>query len=590
MKNKKIVLLLLSVCSISFGSCSQDTPEPTPEPEPPSVYYNVFFDSAGGSDVPPQTVISGGKIAKPDDPQKTGYSFTKWTYNGQAWSFDINVVNQNMTLVANWNPNSYRLTILSDNDDAGQITASGDYVYNTTVTINAQANIGYEFLGWFDDNDNLISEYSQYSFTMGLEKTIVAHWECVSYTIEYNLDGGTNSDTNPNSYTVEQEVVFSDPSKENYEFLGWFDSTGNEIEIIEKGTTGGIKVYAHWRYLIHGLDVASSDNNKGTAEIVSGSGKEDESVTVKATPIGNCIFTGWYIDSIRVSVDSQYSFVMPKSDVSIEAHFITKEEDDIAKGITPYYDSVTKITTYGLYPQTVVNDATLVSELRKLDEPTSVNGWYFYGNDYYTKANAVWSGHYFRNGTRTVEGEEYWFKCEPLQWRTVQLNGKTRLLSAYVLGKHCFSMEETTRIIDDKTIYPNNYKYSEIREYLINDFYNTAFCLDNDNLKDVTVDNSCVISKFSCDDTTDKVFLLSTSEFRSLRSEYTSATDYAVATGLGTINPQDEYLNYARYWTRTANESVHDENGLSACTHYYGSVDSILCRGETGVRPAISLN
>ena len=65
MKNKKIVLLLLSVCSISFGSCSQDNPEPTPEPEPPSVYYNVFFDSAGGSDVPPQTVISGGKIAKP---------------------------------------------------------------------------------------------------------------------------------------------------------------------------------------------------------------------------------------------------------------------------------------------------------------------------------------------------------------------------------------------------------------------------------------------------------------------------------------------------------------------------------------------
>lgn len=584
MKNKKIVLLLLSVCSISFGSCSQDNPEPTPEPEPPSVYYNVFFDSAGGSDVPPQTVISGGKIAKPDDPQKTGYSFTKWTYNGQAWSFDINVVNQNMTLVANWNPNSYRLTILSDNDDAGQITASGDYVYNTTVTINAQANTGYEFLGWFDDNDNLISEYSQYSFTMGLEKTIIAHWECISYTIGYELDGGTNSDTNPNSYTVEQEVVFSDPSKENYEFLGWFDSAGNKIENIKKGTTGDINIFAHWRNLIHGLTVISNDDNKGTVEIVSGTGKEGDSVVVKATPIGDCLFTGWYVNSIRVCVETQYSFIMPQSDFEIEARFITKIEDDIAKGKIPYHDEKTDVITYGLYPQTVVSDEALIDELQSIENPVIVNGWHFYGNDYYAKAKSVWTGHYFSDGTRTLEDKEYWFKCEPIRWASIQINLKTCMLAKNVLGHHCFSTEESTRTIEGKTIYPNNYKYSEIREYLIGDFYNTAFFFDNDNLKNVTVKNICPEdSKFTSEDTTDKVFLLSMTEFRGLQSEEVIGTDYAVANGLDTITH-----NYSSYWTRTAAESVYDADGKSAYSYKLASSNAILCKAKLGIRPTIS--
>lgn len=46
--------------------------------------------------------------------------------------------------------------------------------------------------------------------------TVYAKWTIVEYEIVYNLDGGTNNESNPATYTVEDAVTFAAPSKLGY--------------------------------------------------------------------------------------------------------------------------------------------------------------------------------------------------------------------------------------------------------------------------------------------------------------------------------------------------------------------------------------
>ena len=71
-----------------------------------------------------------------------------------------------------------------------------------------------------------------------------------SYTITYELDGGTNAPENPESYNVETETItLKDPVKTGYTFEGWYrteDFTGEAVTEIVQGSTGDITLYAKW--------------------------------------------------------------------------------------------------------------------------------------------------------------------------------------------------------------------------------------------------------------------------------------------------------------------------------------------------------
>ena len=65
----------------------------------------VRFVSNGGSEVPDQRVPFGGKIQRPEDPARDGYTFDAWYRNldrTQPWDFENDTVSENMTLYAGW--------------------------------------------------------------------------------------------------------------------------------------------------------------------------------------------------------------------------------------------------------------------------------------------------------------------------------------------------------------------------------------------------------------------------------------------------------------------------------------------------------
>jgi len=66
--------------------------------------YTIAFDVNGGSSVPTQTVFSGNKAVKPEDPTKEGFNFVGWfTDKALTTAFDFNAnISSSLTLYAMW--------------------------------------------------------------------------------------------------------------------------------------------------------------------------------------------------------------------------------------------------------------------------------------------------------------------------------------------------------------------------------------------------------------------------------------------------------------------------------------------------------
>jgi len=115
------------------------------------------------------------------------------------------------------------------------------------------------------------------------------------FEIYYKLDGGTNDGGNPSTYTINDRVIFKDPSKRGYDFLGWYTDSDftNEIKSIEKGSTENKTLYAKWEpityyimYNFYGGKPAAYDYPK-TYTI------ETPSFTLENPTYEGKIFMGW---------------------------------------------------------------------------------------------------------------------------------------------------------------------------------------------------------------------------------------------------------------------------------------------------------
>lgn len=193
------------------------------------------------------------------DPNE-GYTFDGWYYGGLILSNDHNykymMWDQDITLEARFKYTTYSLHIFANHNENGLVMIkNGRYntyvsedtnnqYYTESVTIAAYSKNDTRFLGWYDKDNNLISTNAVYTFNMSNSNTDVeARWNY--FTITYNLDGGTNASSNPTSYTVEDAISLSDPSKNFNTFVGWY-LNDKKIEKIVLGTTGDLTIEAKW--------------------------------------------------------------------------------------------------------------------------------------------------------------------------------------------------------------------------------------------------------------------------------------------------------------------------------------------------------
>ena len=72
-------------------------------------YVTITFDTKGGSLLDSVQVEKGGKIPKPQDPTRAGYTFNNWSVDGTEWVFIGYVATEDMTLEASWTPITYTI-------------------------------------------------------------------------------------------------------------------------------------------------------------------------------------------------------------------------------------------------------------------------------------------------------------------------------------------------------------------------------------------------------------------------------------------------------------------------------------------------
>ncbi len=567
-------------------------------------YFKITYELNGGiNNQSNPNLYKKDDIITLQDPSKTGSTFLGWYDNNNVKKEKIALGDGDIILIAKWEAINYVITL--DCNGGEPSVYSIEAQYNCEYFLPEPTRDGYSFTGWYDGSTK-VSSNGTWKYT--INKTYIAHWTIINYSISYILNGGTNNSSNPSSYTVEDDVTFAAPAKTGYTFLGWYDGD-NKVTGIPRGSTGIVNVEARWSADLHSLSVTSEDITKGTVAITSGNGYSDESITVVATPVGDCVFKGWYHESTKVSDVATYTFTMPKNDYFLVAHFFTKAEEEEYRvqkyGTRPIASDDGKTITYGLYPQKNVNDPSLISSLNALTAPES-NGWYLYDDTYYAKVSAspYDSSYKFDNGTTIVKGTTYWFKCEPITWNVLSNNdGEYYILSSVLLDAHRYN--EYYKETKDGH-YANNYQYSEIRTWLNDDFYNSAFALGNSHIQTTTVDNSASTTGstsniYACDNTEDKVFLPSSNDYLNSSYGYSTystdtdderrckTTDWARARGAySSTNSLWLYNGY--YWTRSPSSLdsyyvVHVEY-IGNLTGYYGSdVD----HKHYSVRPGLTI-
>ena len=381
--------------------------------------------------------------------------------------------------------------------------------------------------------------------------TLTADAVPITYAVNYDLDGGVNAASNPSSYTVltlggaDGSIALSDPSK---------------------------------------VEMSYTYNGEGSFEVTQ----------------NVYTFLGWYKDS---SFEQKVTaLTLDLGDVTLYA----KWSEPVPQTETKQYVRVDEnnemyeqgeYILFGCYPQTLKTDNVMVGDVADEDG-------YYLGSDgeRYAKvvADPYGIGYTFSDGSAVTDGNTYYFKVEPIRWRILsESDGSAFILADGIIANKAYDAGRN-----------NNYKNSDIRAWLNGEFLNTAFGEVAQGLIETTeVDNSeystgYSSNQYACENTFDKVFLLSYREvtnsaygFSSDDVDYDAArrmtvSDYARSTGA--IINTSSYFGCGHWWLRSPS---NDYSNCARGVNYRGAADANIYYyvggdyggGGDGVVPALNI-
>lgn len=222
--------------------------------------FTVSFNSNGGTAIAAQRIAYNQQATEPQaSPTRSGYVFNGWYTTSTAVTgtlFDFsNPITTPRTLYAGWTA-VYRVFY-----DANG--GSGDVPVDTVLHKNGDVvkvldgtgftRDGYTFSEWSTTRSGAGTSRtpgSTYLKATGND-TLYARWNTKQYSISYDLNGGSNIDTNPSTYNIEsQTITLQYPTKVDYTFAGWFSDSAltQPVTQIATGTYGDLKFYAGWTW------------------------------------------------------------------------------------------------------------------------------------------------------------------------------------------------------------------------------------------------------------------------------------------------------------------------------------------------------
>ena len=401
------------------------------------------------------------------------------------------------------------------------------------------------FAGWEYEGDLITANDGAGLAAWNLESgvyTLTANATVRTYSVTYELDGGINNSANPSSYSV-----------------------------VTLGGADGV--------------IPLEDPTKYTNDVFSANA--DGTVTYHAYE-----FLGWYKDSgfeqrvseLSLSLGSVTLYAKWVADMSTENYVRVNENNEL--------DEDGGYILFGQYPQTIkAADVSITSNTPDTDG-------YYLGSDGERYAKVVAdpnrSVYEFSDNSRVIVGNTYCFKVEPIRWRILsERDGKAFILCDSIIASKAYDAGNN-----------NNYANSGIRAWLNDEFYKTAFgALQQALIQTTEVDNSAQSTgnssnPYACENTFDKVFLLSFSEV--INSAYGFASDdstrdtarrmltsdFSRATG-AYMSTESSYYGNGYWWLRSPNNSSNIARYVSYLG--YAGHNMNVHYDNRGVVPALNL-
>ena len=219
------------------------------------------------------------------EPSRNGYTFIAWDKRIACGTIDT------QTITASWEAIKY--DIVYDFGDANSVSKATNnkqnpskYTIEDAITFAEPSRNGYTFIAW----DKSIA-----SGTIGTQ-TITASWKIVEYDIIYDygdsqsVSKATNNAQNPSKYTIEDTIIFAEPSRDHYTFVAW------NIDKIVPGTTDTQTIIADWIAEQHTITYVLSNGWTNSENNITAYTIEDQTITLYDAIKGESLFCGWYLD------------------------------------------------------------------------------------------------------------------------------------------------------------------------------------------------------------------------------------------------------------------------------------------------------
>lgn len=225
----------------------------------------ITFNPNNGDKSSRQDVVwskDGATLEVPTpDPTKEGYTFEGWYYDNNGvnteWDFETDKARYTMTLTAQWEANTYTVTVKNDgNGTASAAPASAKM--GEEVSLTATPKSGYHFKRWEVVPDKV--EIENNKFTMPADDvTVKAIFErnassgggggggTTYYTLTFETNGGDSIQAIRAARGKTLDLSAYTPMRDGYDFGGWYADKDLTQRITEIKLSGSKTVYADWK-------------------------------------------------------------------------------------------------------------------------------------------------------------------------------------------------------------------------------------------------------------------------------------------------------------------------------------------------------